>query len=114
MAKRRRAKRWGMPEDRKEPWTAKAALILLLLNAFLWAGLRNMDIVVLSLAATLISLAGMLLALRARHKVRRHGGRIAGEALATIAYWGNLIVFLLSLMLFSYSMVMGILRGDFL
>jgi hypothetical protein len=93
---------------------AKVSVMLLLLNGFVWAGLRSLDVVVLTLLSWLLALAGLLLGRMAGKYIRRHRGKIGGESIAMIGYWGNLIVFLLTFLLFSYSLAMGILRGDFL
>jgi len=90
------------------------SLIFLLINVFIWAGLRGTDILVVTLLSALVGFAGWLMAFRAGRKIRRMGGRVAGEAVALIAYWGNLAIFLLSSLMFAYSVAMGILRGDLL
>ena len=103
-----------MADDQKEPFTAKASLINLLLCVFVYVTLRGVDVLAVTLLATLVGFIGWILAIVARRKIRRAGGRIGGESLAMIGYWGNLIAFLLSALLFSYSVAMGILRGDLL
>lgn len=108
-----KAKR-GRDRSRKESRLAQATLVILLLNGFIWAGLRGLDILVLSLVSMLMALTGLLAALAARRAIRRRRGGMEGDSLATIGYWGNLTVFLLTLLLFVYSLAMGILRGELL
>ena len=103
-----------MPEDRQEPILARIAVILLLANAFVWAGMRNVDILIVTLTSTLLALVGLVAGYRARKRIRRYGGRIPGEAIGEIGYWGNLVVFVGASLLFSYAVAMGVLRGDLL
>jgi hypothetical protein len=103
-----------MPGERKEPILARASLGLLLLNLFLWAGLRNLDILMLSLISSLVALLGAVAGYRAYRRIRKHGGRIPGEAMAMIGYWFNLILFILVGLLFCYSFAMAFLRGEIL
>ena len=103
-----------MPEDRREPVGARLSLLLLLGNLFVWVGLRGTDVLLVTLASTLLALAGWVGAQRARRKIRRAGGRMSGETMALIGYWGNLLVFILAFLMFSYAVAMGILRGDLL
>jgi len=51
---------------------AKLSVILLLGNGFLWAGLRGLDVVVLTFLSALLALMGVLLARIARKRIRRH------------------------------------------
>ncbi len=103
-----------MPEDQKEPFTAKASLVFMLLCFFVYVTLRGTDVLAVTLLATVVGFTGWILAIVARKRIRHAGGRIGGESLALIGYWGNLILFLLSALWFSYSVAMGILRGDLL
>ncbi len=98
----------------RESLLAKISVLLLLVNGFLWAGLRSLDILVLTLLSALVGLAGLLLGMLARRHLRRHHGRIGGESLALIGYWGNLAMFILPALMFSYAFAMGVLRGDLL
>lgn len=99
---RRRQKRWGMPEDRREPLGARIGLLLVLLNIFIWLGFRFVVPVVVSGVGTVMALAGLLLARKAELRIRKYQGRIAGEHLAMIAVWGNLILLILNALLFCY------------
>lgn len=103
-----------MPEDRREPVLARISLLFLLVNIFLWAGLRNMDILVVSLASAFIAFCGTVTGYRAHRRIRRYGGRIPGEAISMVGYYSNLVLFLLTLLLFCYSFAMAVLRGDIL
>ena len=98
----------------KESRGGKVALLLLLLNIFIYAGFRGTDIVVLTFVMALVAFIGYLLAFLSRRSMRRHRGAVGGESIVLLAYWGNLILFLLSFLMFSYSLAIGILRGDFL
>ena len=77
-------------------------------------GLRNLDILVLSLSSTVLALVGAITGYRAYRRIRKHGGRIPGEAMAMIGYWSNLVLLLLSFLVFCYSFAMAFLRGDIL
>jgi D-alanyl-lipoteichoic acid acyltransferase DltB (MBOAT superfamily) len=112
MGKWKKMKRHSESSLQKEPLRAKVSLILLLLNVFIWAGLRSLDVIVLTFISALVALAGMLMARAAWRYIRRHRGSVGGESIALIGYWGNLIVFVLTFLLFSYSIAMGILRGE--
>jgi len=114
MSSKRRQQRWGMPGDQREPLGARIALILILLNIFLWIGLRNVDILVVSLGSLLLALAGLVIGYRAGKRIQRHGGRISGESMTRIANWGNLLLFVGSFFLFCYLLLLGMLRGDLL
>jgi hypothetical protein len=112
MGKWKKMKRQSESSLQKEPLRAKISLILLLLNGSIWAGLRGLDVIVLTFLSVLVALAGMLLGLAGRRYIRRHRGAIGGDSIALIGYWGNLIVFVLALLMFSYAVAMGILRGE--
>ena len=103
-----------MPEDRREPILARISLLLLLINIFLWAGLRDMDILIVSLTSTGLALVGAIMGYKAYRRIRKHGGRIPGEAMAMVGYWSNLVLFLLTFLLFAYSLAMAFLRGEIL
>ena len=103
-----------MPEDRREPLLARLSILFLLANIFVWVGLRATDILVVTLVSSLLGLAGLITGHRARHKIRRKGGRVAGEQMATIGYWANLVAFVVGSLLFAYAFAMGVLRGDLL
>lgn len=98
----------------QESRLAKLSLFFLLLNVFVAAGLRGLDVLIVSLAAALVALAGMLCGRRALHQLRRRRGRIGGESFALIGYWGNLIIFILMFLFFSYLVAIGILSGNLL
>lgn len=112
MSGRRKKQQWGMPKDRREPLGARVTLLLILGNCFLWIGLRNVDILVMSLASLLIALIGLIIGYKTGKKINRHGGRLSGENMANIGYWGNLLFFVGALFLFCYSLALGMLRGD--
>ena len=114
MGRHRKNKRWGMPDDYREPLGARLSLLLLLSIVFIWTGLRGTDILVVTLLSTVVSCLGLVIGYRAFRKIRHGGGRIPGETMARIAYYGNLVAFLLSFLMFSYAMAIGILRGDLL
>jgi hypothetical protein len=114
MAKNYKSKRRSRSRHQKESWLAKASIILLLANGFIWAGLRGLDIVLLSFLSMTIALAGWLFGRTAGRYIRRHHGSIGGESMAQIGYWGNFGALIATFLLFSYSLAMGILRGDFL
>ena len=86
----------------------------LLATGFAMAGLRSLDVVLLSLLTTVLGFSGFILAIYARKSLRRKHGRLEGESAAGIGYWGNLIVFLLSLLGFCWFFAIGVMRGDFL
>ena len=111
---RKRRKRWGMPEDRREPLGARVSVLMILTNIFLWVGLRNVDVLVVSLISVLVAVVGLVMGYKAGRRIRRRGGRLAGETMASIGYWGNLGLFVVTFFLFSYSLAMAILRGDIL
>lgn len=114
MGRRKKIKRWGMPRDQREPLLARVSLLLLLLNLFIWVGLRSTDVLLVTLASTLVSLAGLIFGKMAVRRIRRAGGRLQGEPMAKIAYWGNLAVCIVSALMFAYAAAMGILRGELL
>lgn len=103
-----------MPEDRREPLLARVSLLFLLINIFLWVGFRNVDVLIVSLSSTLIAFIGAIAGYRAQRRIRRYGGRIQGEGMATVGYYANLVLFLLALLLFCYSFAMAVLRGEIL
>ena len=114
MGKWKKVKARSASSHIKESKAGKVGLLLLLLNLFLWAGLRGTDIVVLTFLMALVAFTGYILAVMARKSMRRQRGAVGGESIAAIAYWGNLILFLLTFLMFSYSLAIGVLRGDFL
>lgn len=114
MGKWKKVKARSAGSHTRESRAGKAALLLLLLNVFIWAGLRGLDVVLLTLLSALVALSGYLLARSGRKFLRRHRGAVGGESIVLIGYWGNLILFILTFLMFSYSLAMGILRGDFL
>ncbi len=101
-----------MPKDRREPLGARVSMLLILANGFLWIGLRNVDILVVSLGSLLIALMGLILGYKSGKKIQRHSGRLSGENMATIGYWGNLLLFVGALFLFCYLLALGMLRGE--
>lgn len=103
-----------MPDDRREPLAARLSLLLLLVNIFLWVGLRHIDVLVVSLASTFIAFIGAIVGYRARRRIRKYGGRIQGEGMAMIGYYANLGLFLATLLLFCYSFAMAVLSGEIL
>lgn len=86
----------------------------LFLILFLFTTFRSLDMVVLSLLLVLVSGVGLVTAAMAKRKLRRHRGRLEGESVAEIGYWGNFVVFILSLLAFSWFFLIGVARGDFL
>ena len=86
----------------------------MLVNVFIFVGLRSTDILLVTLAATLVALGGLIAGRKAVTRIRRSGGRLQGEPMANIAYWGNLVLFILSSLMFAYAAAMGILRGELL
>lgn len=70
--------------------------------------------VVMTFLLTGVSFIGYLLAILAKKKLRRHRGRLDGDSVAEIGYWGNLLVFLVSLLGFCWFFLIGVARGDFL
>jgi len=104
----------GHAPVQKESWLGKVSLFFLLLNIFVAAGLRGLDMLILTFVSALVALAGMLLGRAALRHVKRRRGRIGGESFALIGYWGNLILFILMFLYFSYLFAIGILRGDLL
>ena len=111
---RRKQQRWGMPSDRREPLGARIALLLMLINIFMWIGFRDVDMLIISLVSLVIALIGLIFGYRAGKRIARHGGRITGENMARIGYWGNVLLFVGSLFLFSFTLILGILSGDLL
>ncbi|MEX0326108.1 MAG: hypothetical protein AB3N33_08480 [Puniceicoccaceae bacterium] len=114
MGKWKKSRRWGQPKGQGEPMMVKVPVLLLLINGFTCISLRGTDILVVTLISTLLAMVGMVIAWRARKIIRRKGGRVRGETMATIGYWGNLVVFVMAGLLFSYAVAMGVLRGDLL
>ena len=101
-----------MPKEKREPLIVRVAMLLLLLNLFLWIGLRSLDLLVVSLLSALLALAGWIAA-HLGHKESRRKSRHGGtDTMAQLAYWGNLILFLLVSLLFAYLVAMGILNGE--
>ena len=107
-------RQWGPQGDRHEPLGARLSLLLILTNMFVWIGLRNVDILVVSLVAAVVAMCGLILGYRSGKQIRRYNGRISGESIAMIGYWGNLVLFLLSFFLFAYTFLLGVLRGEFI
>ena len=87
-------------------------MLLILANCFLWIGLRSVDTLVISLASLLIALIGLVLGYKSGKKIQRHSGRLSGENMANIGYWGNLLLFIGALFLFCYLLAVGMLRGE--
>jgi hypothetical protein len=114
MARRKKGRRWGMPSDRQEPMIARMPILCLLLNFFIWVGFRNMDKLLVGLASVLVALTGTLIGRMAIKRLRRHGGRVSGEGMARIGYWGNLVVLVLAGFLWVYLVLLAILRGEIL
>lgn len=113
MGKWKKAKRKA-PRGQEEPLASRVAILLALLNVFIWVGFRGVDIVVLSFASSFVGLIGFLLAFVGGRAERRRRGSLGRSALTEIGYWGNLALFLGSSVLFSYTLAIGILRGDFI
>jgi len=90
--KRRRPRGRQARGELRESGLARTSLFLLLLNGFVWAGLRNFDLLLVSLLSTLVALIGLLAGRKARFVLERQRGRMEGESLALIGYWGNAIV----------------------
>ncbi|NDV62467.1 hypothetical protein G0Q06_08400 [Puniceicoccales bacterium CK1056] len=114
MSKNLKSRRRSRSRRQKEPWIAKASILLLLVNGFIWAGLRSLDIVLLSFLSMAVAFGGWLFGRAAGKYIRRRHGSLGGESMAQIGYWGNLVAFIATFLLFSYSLAMGVLRGDFL
>lgn len=87
---------------------------MILINVCLFVGLRNIDMLAITLMVTLISAIGFFCAIRARKQLRRHYGRIQGEGTALLGYYGNLATMLLFGFGFAWFLTIGILRGDLL
>lgn len=111
---KKRERRSRRSDTTPESLLAKIAVIFLLLNIFIVTGLRNVDMLVVTLLVVLTSGSGFVFAIYAKRQLRRRSGRLQGEGLATLGYWGNLIVMLMFLLAFSWFFAMGILRGDLL
>ncbi|MGC9452559.1 MAG: hypothetical protein ACP5I4_14065 [Oceanipulchritudo sp.] len=103
-----------MPQERREPMLVRISMLLLLLNVSLCVGLRSVDILLVSLAATFVALGGAILAQRGLRLVRRRSRGGGSESMGLMAYWGNLVLFILAALLFCYSFAMGVLRGELL
>lgn len=101
-------------ENLRFSYKAGASIGFILLNLFLWAGFRGIEILLMLLANILISGIGLLLAWFALKKIRRTHGVIQGEAAAQIGYWGNLGILLISFFFFAFLVAYGVLKGDFL
>lgn len=113
MGSRRKRKRGGeslVPQSR----LAITSVGFLFLILFLFTTFRSLDMVVLSLLLVMVSAVGLVTAVMAKKKLRRHRGRLEGDSAAEIGYWGNLAVFVLSLLAFSWFFLIGVARGDFL
>ena len=101
-------------ENLRFSYNAGASIGFILLNLFLWAGFRSIEILLMLLVNVLISGIGFLLAWRALKKIRRTHGVIQGEAAARIGYWGNLGIFVATFFFFAFLVAYGVLKGDFL
>lgn len=110
--KRRRPRGRQARGELRESGLARTSLFLLLLNGFVWAGLRNFDLLLVSLLSTLVALSGLLAGRKARFVLERQRGRMEGESLALIGYWGNVLVFIAAFFFFSYLLAKGLLAGD--
>lgn len=113
MGWKKRRSRWGMPADRKEPFGARLSGTLILVNICIWIGLRHIDILVISGISAVLALIGFISGYRSLKRIVRRGGRIGGEGIARIGYYGNMICLILFLLIFAYSFAQGFLRGDF-
>ena len=78
------------------------------------AGLRSLDVGLLSLLTGILGFLGFVFGIYARKHLRRKRGRLEGESAAMIGYWGNLFVFLISVLGFCWFFATGVMRGDFL
>jgi hypothetical protein len=108
----RRSRRRQKNDNIKEtPW-AKAAVFMLLVNIFVLAGLRNIDKLVITLVVAVVAGIGWVFAIRAQRQLRRYHGRLQGDGLAALGYWGNLLMMLFFLLGFAWFLAMGILRGE--
>ena len=114
MSRRKKRSRWGMPEGKREPLGARVSAFCLLLNLFIWVGFRNMDMLIVGLASVLVALVGTVIGRKAYNRIRRRGGRMAGESMARIGYLGNLWVMVLVGFFWVYVLTMAILRGEIL
>lgn len=114
MGKWKKVNRRRREGEQRESNLAKASVLALLVNGFIWAGLRGVDILVLSLASVLVAGLGLLLAKLSQRLLRKRHGRLGGESLSLIGYWGNLLIFVLSFLLFSYSLAIAVMRGEIL
>jgi hypothetical protein len=103
-----------MPRESREPLIIRVSIGFLLANGFLWAGFRNIDILLVSFISALLGLAGLVTGKLALRKIRHHGGRVRGESIATIGYWGNLLLFVLGLLIFAYAVAAGVYREEIL
>jgi hypothetical protein len=113
MGKWKKAKR-RPTGDPKEPIWSRLSILIALLVVFLWVGFRGVDIVVISLGSTLLALTGFGFALLGGKIERRRRGSTGSSGLTQIAYWIHFAVLVGSFLLFSYSLAIGILRGDFI
>jgi hypothetical protein len=101
-----------MPQEKREPLAVRVAMLVLLLNIFLWIGFRSTDLLIVSLCSAVLALIGWITAQSGKRKARHLASRGGSDTLLLLAYWGNLILFLLALLLFAYLVAMGILRGE--
>jgi hypothetical protein len=88
--------------------------LIALVGLFVWVGFRGVDIVVVSLGSTLVALIGFVCAVFGKKAEGRRRGSTGSSALTLIGYWANLALFVVSSLLFAYSLAMGILRGEFI
>ena len=114
MGRWKKRNRWGMPKGEREPMMARVAIILLLANGFLWAAFHYKDFLMISMFSVVLALGGLVAGRLALRKIHRYGGRLRGENMATIGYWGNILVFLLVLVLFAYFLASAIYNEEIL
>jgi len=112
----RRRRHKVKPEKDSLKWSKRGPISvgILLINAFQWISLRGFDTIIVAFLSIILAAIGWVFGVYALRKIKRHRGVLQGEGAALMGYWGNLIVFLVSLLFFCWLLFLGIMRGEFI
>lgn len=105
------------PRDRSNERFSKMALAsiaCLFVNVLVWTSLRFREVIISSGLLTAFGLAGLILGVFALKRIHRRHGRLQGESVAMLGKWLNLAIFVLSALLFIYSLSVAVMRGQLL
>ena len=105
------------PRDRdKERFSklALASMAFLFINLLVWTSLRFREVIISSGLSTVCGLAGFIFGVVALKRIHRRHGRLQGESVAMLGKWLNLAIFVLSALLFVYSVSVALMRGQLL